>query len=270
VYFSAQSVTGQEILTSVGWELRPQPLISSRNASAFDSADNHSLGVYNAKSKGPISQKNLKIFAGQVFIHETACQVAVMSQLTRILSRAQDGDALTTDQLLPIVYDELRRLAHRRLIHEVPGQTLQTTELVHEAYLRLVGSDQQWEGKGQFFAAAAEAMRRILVDRARKKQAAKHGGQYRRVELKEWAVGACSSSDELLVVDDLLDRLAEKHPVEAQIVKLHYFAGFNISEAGRALGIPHTTAHRHWRFARVWLYRQLSSGETPGAEGTPK
>jgi RNA polymerase sigma factor (TIGR02999 family) len=157
------------------------------------------------------------------------------------------------DELVPIVYEQLRRLAHSQLAKESPGQSLQTVDLVHEAYLRLVGSDQDWQGKGHFLAAAAEAMRRILVERARKKSRIKYGGRYARIELSDAAAKAESSPDEVITVSEMLDSLEKQHPLEAQIVKLHYFAGLSISEAGRAIGLPRTTAHRHWTFARAWL-----------------
>jgi RNA polymerase sigma factor (TIGR02999 family) len=167
------------------------------------------------------------------------------------------GDGHAADELLPILYNELRQLASRRLARERPGESLQTTELVHEAYLRLFGPDQAWDGKGHFFAAAAEAMRRILVERARQRKQLKRGGEYKRVELTDAASADERSQEEVLMVNDLIDRFAERHPIEAQIVKLHYFAGFNISEAARTLGLPVTTAHRHWTYARTWLYREL-------------
>jgi RNA polymerase sigma factor (TIGR02999 family) len=189
-----------------------------------------------------------------------------MSEVTLIIERIRGGDAGATDELLPIVYDELRRIAGRKLGAEADHPTIQTTELVHEAYLRLVGTDQAWDGKAHFLAAAAEAMRRILVERARRRQRIRHGGGSRRVDFHDSAIEADAAPDEILVVNDLLDHLAEKHPVEAAIVKLHYFAGFNISEAARALDIPVSTAHRHWNFARAWLYRRLkdSPDKLPG------
>lgn len=185
-----------------------------------------------------------------------------MNDVTIILERIRAGDGQATDELLPIVYNELRRLAGQKLAAELGHPTIQTTELVHEAYLRLVGTDQSWDCRGHFLAAAAEAMRRILVERARKRRRIRHGGQHRRVELHESAIEADGAPDELLVVNDLLDHLAEKHPIEAQIVKLHYFAGFNISEAASALGIPVSSAHRHWTFARAWLFRRLKNRST--------
>jgi RNA polymerase sigma factor (TIGR02999 family) len=183
-----------------------------------------------------------------------------MSDVTQILERIETGDVRAADELLPVVYNQLRRLAHTKLTREAPGQSLQTADLVHEAYLRLVGSDQEWNGRGHFLAAAAEAMRRILVERARKKRRIKHGGRYARVELND-AAAADPSPDEIITVSDLLESLAKEHPLEAQIVKLHYFAGLSISEAGRALGISSSTAHRHWTFARAWLHEAIGPGE---------
>ena len=180
-----------------------------------------------------------------------------MSDATRILHRIATGDAAAADELIPLVYAELRQLASRRLAGDRAGRSLQTTELVHEAYLRLVGSDQQWSGNAHFFSAASEAMRRILVERARQKRQLKRGGQFKRVELDEVAEGEATTPDQILLVNDLLDRFAEDHPVEAEIVKMRYFAGFSTSEAAKILGIPSTTAHRHWTFAKTWIFREL-------------
>jgi RNA polymerase sigma factor (TIGR02999 family) len=178
-----------------------------------------------------------------------------MSDVKRLLERIEEGDTAGADELLPIVYDQLRRLAHRQLAYEAPGQSLQTADLVHEAYLRLVGSDQVWQGRGHFLAAAAEAMRRILVERARKKRRIKHGGRHLRVDLGDAAVRLGPAPEEVILVSDLLEALANEHPLEAQIVKLHYFGGLNISEAGEALGVSSSTAYNYWRFARAWLHQ---------------
>ena len=185
-----------------------------------------------------------------------------MSEVTEILQRIESGDAHASDDLLPIVYQQLRRLASKQLEREMPGQTLQTTALVHEAYLRLVGGGQIWDGKGHFISAAAEAMRRILVDRARSKRRIKHGGELNRIELDAAVAASGPSADEVVLVNDLLDTFAEKYPVEADVVKLHYFAGFNVSEAGRALGISSSAAHRHWVFARAWFREEIGQEET--------
>ena len=183
-----------------------------------------------------------------------------MSDVSEILQRIENGDSLATDKLLPIVYAELKRLASRQLAQEAPGQTLQTTALVNEAYLRLVGNDQNWDSRGHFFSAAAEAMRRILVDRARSKRRLKRGGQYDRAALGDDLETKEAAPEEVVMVNDLLDSLAESHPQAADIVKLHYFAGFNINEAGRALGINGTAAHRSWVFAKSWLHRAMKEG----------
>jgi RNA polymerase sigma factor (TIGR02999 family) len=196
-------------------------------------------------------------------VHFLSGRLFPMNKVTQILERIRAGEPQATGELLPIVYNELRRLAGRKLAAEPDHPTIQTTELVHEAYLRLVGSDQSWDCRGHFLAAAAEAMRRILVDRARRRRRVRHGGNRRRVELHESAVKAGDAPEELLVVNDLLEHLAEKHPIEAEIVKLHYFAGLNISEAAAVLGIPVSSAHRQWNFARAWLFRRLKN---PSAE----
>ena len=182
-----------------------------------------------------------------------------MSEVTRILSAIEQGDAHAAEQLLPLVYDELRRLAAASLAQEKPGQTLQATALVHEAYLRLVG-DQQFAGRRHFFAAAAEAIRRILVERARRKQAARHGGQRQRESLDPGRLAAPAPDDELLALHEALDRLAEKHPEKAELVKLRYFAGLTADQAAATLGISPSTADRQWAYARAWLRRAMSEG----------
>ncbi|MCO6046391.1 ECF-type sigma factor [Aeoliella sp. ICT_H6.2] len=179
------------------------------------------------------------------------------TDLTQLLLQAEEGDPLAAEQLLPTVYDELRFLASSRIRKELPGQTLAATDLVHEAYLRLIGGGQSWENRSHFFAAAGEAMRRILVERARRKQRIKHGGQVQRVPMNDDLLKSGQSPDDLIAVDDLLDQFAEKHPTEAQIVKLHFFSGFSIADCAKALGIARSTAHERWRFARAWLHREL-------------
>jgi RNA polymerase sigma factor (TIGR02999 family) len=176
-----------------------------------------------------------------------------MNDVTRLIEEIDTGDARAADDLVPIVYHELRRLARCQLAHEAIGQSLQSLDLVHEAYLRLVGIDQEWRGRGHFLAAAAEAMRRILVERARKRRRIKHGGRHIRVELSDAAARPDPAPDEVIMVSDLLDSLARQYPLEAQIVKFHYFAGLSIRESGKAAGISSTTAHRYWKFARAWL-----------------
>lgn len=183
-----------------------------------------------------------------------------MSNVTEILAAVASGNGQATDALLPIVYEELRRLAARQLAHERPGQTLDATGLVHEAYLRLVGSSTPpaWDGRGHFFAAAAEAMRRILIESARRKKAARHGGGMPRVELCELDLAAESAPDELLLLDEVLTRLSLEDPAAATLVKLRYFSGLSVEEAAEIAGISRATAFRHWSFARAWLISQMA------------
>jgi RNA polymerase sigma factor (TIGR02999 family) len=188
-----------------------------------------------------------------------------MSEVTRILSAIEQGDAHAAGRLLPLVYDELRKLAAQKLAHEKPGQTLQATALVHEAYLRLVDGDQrqQWNSRGHFFAAAAEAMRRILVEQARRKHRLKRGGDRQREDLDEVEIAVEGPGDDLVALDEALTRLAEKHPEKAELVKLRYFAGLTVDEAAGALGISASTADRHWTYARAWLYRVMAPEGEP-------
>ena len=185
------------------------------------------------------------------------------SEVTRLLEAVGQGDPRAARDLLPVVYDELRRLAAQRLAHESPGQTIEATALVHEAYLRLVGSDPErpWNGRGHFFSAAAEAMRRILVENARHKRRHRHGGGLGRIDLDRIDLAAYEASDELLALDEALDRLAGEEPTVALVVKLRYFAGLTIEQAASALGVSVRTANRHWAYARAWLYEQLSPPE---------
>lgn len=182
-----------------------------------------------------------------------------MSEVTRILSRIESGDPHAADQLLPLVYEELRKLASAKLANEKPGQTLQATALVHEAYLRLVTDqrEQNWNSRGHFFAAAAEAMRRILINRARDKGRLKRGAQLRKIDLDNIEVALDAPSDELLAVDEALEKLAEENKTCAEIVKLRFFAGCSIREAAQTLGISTSTADRYWVYARAWLYASL-------------
>jgi RNA polymerase sigma factor (TIGR02999 family) len=185
-----------------------------------------------------------------------------MSEVTQVLSAIERGDPHAAEQLLPLVYEELRLLAAQKLAQEQPGQTLQATALVHEAYLRLVGGDgQRWDGRGHFFAAAAEAMRRILIDRARSKQAAQHGGGRQRVDLDEVEPAGRMTDQEVLDLDDALARLREQDPSAADLVKLRVFAGLSVEQAGEALGLPRTTAYRQWTYARAWLRARMGRGE---------
>jgi RNA polymerase sigma factor (TIGR02999 family) len=182
-----------------------------------------------------------------------------MSEVTRILSAIDGGDPHAAGQLLPLVYDELRKLAAQRLAQEAPGQTLQATALVHEAYLRLVDGDtpQQWNSRGHFFAAAAEAMRRILIDHARRKKADKAGGSWQRHELIDAELAVDSTGDELFAVDEALSRFAAEHPRAAQMVHLRFFLGQTLEEAAAHLGLQVRTVYRDWAYARAWLRREL-------------
>ena len=182
-----------------------------------------------------------------------------MSDVSRILSAIEHGDPAAAGQLLPLVYAELRRLAARKLAREAPGQTLDATALVHEAYLRLVGPEPQqgWDSRGHFFAAAAEAMRRILIENARRKRSLKHGGQLQRHALNEASAAAPAPSEDLLALDEALTKLAARDPVKAELVKLRYFAGLSLKEAAHILGISTTTADRYWAYARAWLHQEI-------------
>jgi RNA polymerase sigma factor (TIGR02999 family) len=198
-----------------------------------------------------------------------------MSEVTRILEAIKEGDPQAAEQLLPLVYDELRRLASQKMAHETPGQTLEATGLVHEAYLRLVntGDDLQWDSRGHFFAAAAEAMRRILVENARRKRSVKRGGGLIRHDLDQAppASGASPSEaaelrEDVLAVDEALGRLAAQDPLKAELVKLRYFAGLTLEQSAQALGISSTTADRYWAYARAWLHQEITRG---GGERLP-
>lgn len=181
-----------------------------------------------------------------------------MSDVTRILDRVQQGEAKAAEELLPLVYEELRKLAAHKMAHEAPGHTLQPTALVHEAWLRLVGpADQPWNGRGHFFAAAAEAMRRILVEKARRKRRLKHGGDWQRIDLSHLDIAGTADDDQLLAVDEALERLAQRDPQGAELIKLRFFTGLPHVEAARVLGIPERTAKRTWAYARAWLHEEL-------------
>jgi RNA polymerase sigma factor (TIGR02999 family) len=187
-----------------------------------------------------------------------------MSDVTRILSAIEQGQAQAAEQLFPLVYDELHKLAAQKLAREKPGQTLQATALVHEAYIRLVDVNklQGWNSKGHFFAAAAEAMRRILVEQARRKGRQKRGGERRRLSLEAQEPTVRGPDIDILAVDEALTQLAGKYPEKAELVKLRYFAGLTLPEAASMLGISTATAERHWRYARAWLARQLRENDT--------
>jgi RNA polymerase sigma factor (TIGR02999 family) len=187
-----------------------------------------------------------------------------MPEVTQLLSALEQGDTHAAEQLLPLVYDELRQLAAQKLAHEKPGQTLQATALVHEAYARLVGGGEtppggapRWDSRGHFFAAAAEAMRRILIDRAREKRSQKRGGGRKRLDIDAVDLVSQATPDQLLALDDALAKLAREDSAAARLVELRYFAGLTVEEAGKALGISTATAYRHWNYARVWLHSEL-------------
>ncbi|MCU0914416.1 MAG: ECF-type sigma factor [Planctomycetes bacterium] len=188
-----------------------------------------------------------------------------MSDVTRILNAIERGNAKATEELLPLVYEELRSLAAHKLSHEAPGQTLQATALVHEAYLRLVGDEpQSWENRGHFFGAAAEAMRRILVENARRKRSAKRGGHLERVDLEDQDIAIEGPSDDLLALDEALAALIREDPGTAEVVKLRYFAGLSLAQVAAILGVSERTAARVWAYGRAWLLRVItSSGHRP-------
>lgn len=191
-----------------------------------------------------------------------------MKDVTRILSEIDRGEPQAAEQLLPLVYDELRRLAARRLAREAPGQTLQATALVHEAYIRLVdaGGAAPWNGRTHFFRAAAEAMRWILVDRARGKRTGKRGGGRRRVDLDLAAEVVDETSDDVVAIHEALEEFARHDPAKAELVKLRYFAGLTLEEAAELLGISRATADRHWRYSRTWLYCAMAHLAPPSPE----
>jgi RNA polymerase sigma factor (TIGR02999 family) len=189
--------------------------------------------------------------------------LAAMSDVTRVLNAIEGGDPHASAELLPLVYDELRKLAAQKLAHEKVGQTLQATALVHEAYLRLVGVDTapHWNSRGHFFAAAAEAMRRILVDNARRRKRVKYGGDRDRMDIEIAELPTRMSADELIALDDALERLRQEDPIKAELVNLRYFGGMTIEQASEVLKISRVTAHRYWTYARAWLHRALSGDD---------
>lgn len=185
-----------------------------------------------------------------------------MTDVTRILNQIEQGDPSAAGELLPLVYEELRKLAKQRLADEKPGQTLQATALVHEAYLRLVGNgndDLHWDGRGHFFGAAAEAMRRILVDKARVKQRDKRGGDINRIDFSKIEFAIDSPAEDVLAIDDALARLSQEYPVCADLIKLRFFGGLSLAEAAQSLGLARRSADRQWAFGRAWLHRELAS-----------
>jgi RNA polymerase sigma factor (TIGR02999 family) len=189
-----------------------------------------------------------------------------VSDVTQILSRIESGEPEAAEQLLPLVYEELRQLAAARLAHEKPGQTLGATALVHEAYLRLVGpadrAPQQWYGRAYFFAAAAEAMRRLLVEQARRKMRLRHGGGRQRIDLDSELLVSDDADDKLVALDEALERLRVEEPQAAEVVKLRYFAGLTIEDTAATMGVSVRTVNRHWTYARAWLYGQLREADS--------
>jgi len=188
-----------------------------------------------------------------------------VSELTHILEAIQQGDAQAGDELLALVYEELRRMAAGKMMHEAAGHTLQPTALVHEAWLRLAGDESpKWQNRAHFFGAAAEAMRRILIDHARRKHALRHGGGQIRLDLNEIDVASAPQDDQLLALHDALDKLAAQDSIKAELVKLRFFVGLTIEEAAEVLNISAPTAKRYWTFARAWLYREMTEEALPG------
>lgn len=185
-----------------------------------------------------------------------------MSDVTRILAAIDAGDACAAEELLPLVYDELRRLAAQKLSHEPAGITLQPTALVHEAYMKLAGSvKQDWNSKGHFFAAAAESMRRILIDEARRRGRVKRGGGLRKIDLDNVDLAQAASSDDLLALNEALDKLTEEDAAKGELVRLRYFAGLSLEQTAEMLGISRATASRYWTYARAWLYDEIRKGD---------
>jgi RNA polymerase sigma factor (TIGR02999 family) len=195
-----------------------------------------------------------------------------MSDVTRILQSMEGGDARAAGELLPLVYEELRKLAAARMANESPNQTLQPTALVHEAWLRLTGKENvEWQGRAHFFGAAAEAMRRILIDNARRKRARRHGGGKQRLDIEEIEIAAPAKEQELLDMDEALEKFAAADKKKAELVKLRYFVGMTIEESATILGISTPTAKRWWTYARAWLYRQIqdAAAGSPGRNQEP-
>jgi RNA polymerase sigma factor (TIGR02999 family) len=190
-----------------------------------------------------------------------------MSDVTRILTGIEQGDANAAEELLPLVYEELRHLAAQKMSHERPGQTLQATALVHEAYIRLVGAESQnWEGRTHFFAAAAEAMRRILIENARCKRRHKHGGNHQRVDFDNADIAIEGPSTDIVALDEALTKLAEEDLVVADLVKMRYFAGLTLGQVASILGVSRRTADRYWAYARAWLYQEITNAEKPPSQ----
>lgn len=190
-----------------------------------------------------------------------------LTQVTRLLSAVERGQSQAAEELLPLVYEELRKVAAYLLAGEKPGQTLQATALVHEAYLRLVGPDRQWAGRSRFFRTAAQAMRRILIENARRKNCVRHGGGQERVPLDATVeLPTAMPAEELLALGEALDRLRELHAEAAELIDLHFFVGLTLEQAGETLGLSRRTAYRQWKFAQAWLFREMHGGSEPAKE----
>jgi RNA polymerase sigma factor (TIGR02999 family) len=189
--------------------------------------------------------------------------VFAVNDITRILNAIENGQEQAGQELIPLIYDELRTMAARKMANERPGQTLQATALVNEAYLRLIGNDQTWQSRGHFFSAAAEAMRRILVDNARRKKSRKHGGGLAKIELSEVDVAIHADEDHLLLVNEALEKLTEKDPQAAELIKLRFFAGMSNQEAARTMNLAERSATRLWAYARAWLYKEINDSLKP-------
>jgi len=245
------------------------------------------MAVGDAASAAPLTEPGLQALGGDFFIETTVGTfgqvrpdsrrsiLIFVSEVTRILAAVEQGDPHAAQRLLPLIYEELRQLAAAKLAHEKPGQTLQATALVHEAYLRLlgpVGAEQPWNSRGHFFAAAAEAMRRILVESARRKARIRHGGERQRVDLDSACAVSEPPSLDLLALDEALSKLAVVEPAKADLVKLRFFAGLTMPEAAAALGISLATAERYWTFARSWLFAEMAATRHPDepAAGCPR
>lgn len=190
-----------------------------------------------------------------------------MTDVTRILNAIEQGDARAADELLPLIYEELRLLAAQKMSRERPGQTLQATALVHEAYIRLVGAENRdWKGRTHFFAAAAEAMRRILIENARRKGRLKHGGGRQKAELHPADLAIEGPSDDLIALDEALTKLSKEDQIVADLVKMRYFAGLTLEQSAEILGIARRTADRYWAYARAWLHKEIAKGDTAGTQ----
>lgn len=232
------------------------------------------IGISGTLSPSPgIEPRGWRTVAQSVILVQESCaslhQVLSMSEVTRILCAMEQGDAQAAEQLLPLVYDALRKLAAQKLAQERPGQTLQATALVHDAYLRLVGAPEDaakdWQGRAHFFAAAAEAMRRILIEKARRKRRQKHGRGQPHADIDLANLAAPVPDEELLALDEAMSRLAAKDPIRAHLVRLRFYGGLSNEEAAEVLGISGATAKRYWRYARAWLHREVGKEASEGA-----